>query len=579
MKSTFCIIIGLILFSTTLTFGQTAPLQLQCVNRVGGSNAITFQSVGTTCPGFVANLLYASNTLTGGYTLLTSFSNPATNTYTHNLGAGSSQNWYYYLVQDCSGVISPATDTLDDLPPASPLMTLATVQNGVVSLFWQPSPSPEAVGYVILLENPVNSGFFINIDTVYNGIFTYTDYTGGTPDIQPERYCVAAIDDCGEVGLRSNLHQTMYLAQSVEPCDRTVTFTWNEYADWQYTTDRQIVFLDGLPVDTFPAGVNSVTYQVQDDMPICCEIHSYESVTDSFSVSNELCFTPAVNREIDFLYLDKVSVDAVAQQIQTAGEADNNADYQSAVLQYSYDGTTFYDANDLLPSVPIFDVQRAEIKYDSGQVFHRVKGQDLCGNVVYSDTVATIFLQAALLQNFSNQLYWTEYKGEHILVSGYRVWKTTSNGVKTLLATVQSDEMSFVDQLDISTELDGNICYEVEAIAYNPALGATVNKNSFSNTRCVQRNALLHFPNAINPQSGTNGVFKPIAVFGSWGTFEMQIYNRWGALIFSTNNINDGWNGSFNEAQVQSGVYSWTATYTQPDGTVENYKGFVTVVR
>jgi gliding motility-associated-like protein len=36
-----------------------------------------------------------------------------------------------------------------------------------------------------------------------------------------------------------------------------------------------------------------------------------------------------------------------------------------------------------------------------------------------------------------------------------------------------------------------------------------------------------------------------------------RIYNRWGELVFQTNDINAGWDGTFNGSPEPIGVYVW----------------------
>ena len=49
-------------------------------------------------------------------------------------------------------------------------------------------------------------------------------------------------------------------------------------------------------------------------------------------------------------------------------------------------------------------------------------------------------------------------------------------------------------------------------------------------------------------------------VFKAYGigvkTFKMEIYNRWGQKMFSTNSIEDGWDGLSNDgAEMPAGLY------------------------
>ena len=58
----------------------------------------------------------------------------------------------------------------------------------------------------------------------------------------------------------------------------------------------------------------------------------------------------------------------------------------------------------------------------------------------------------------------------------------------------------------------------------------------------------------------------------------MYIYNRWGQLIFETNDINEGWDGTKNGNPCNIGVYVWAIYYEGGEGEITN-KGTVTLVR
>lgn len=64
----------------------------------------------------------------------------------------------------------------------------------------------------------------------------------------------------------------------------------------------------------------------------------------------------------------------------------------------------------------------------------------------------------------------------------------------------------------------------------------------------------LFVPTAFSPnQNGTNDVFK---IQGHYiQNLEMNIYNRWGEKIFETNDINQGWDGTYQGEMVQEGIY------------------------
>ncbi|MDB3906958.1 gliding motility-associated C-terminal domain-containing protein [Crocinitomicaceae bacterium] len=61
--------------------------------------------------------------------------------------------------------------------------------------------------------------------------------------------------------------------------------------------------------------------------------------------------------------------------------------------------------------------------------------------------------------------------------------------------------------------------------------------------------------------------------------FEMEIFNRWGELIFVTYNINDVWDANYKGKPVQDGTYTWKLEYSFADLVPNEKIGHVSVIR
>ena len=89
---------------------------------------------------------------------------------------------------------------------------------------------------------------------------------------------------------------------------------------------------------------------------------------------------------------------------------------------------------------------------------------------------------------------------------------------------------------------------------------ATPVKNIFqpihSNKVETSRKPLLIFPGAFTPNSdGLNDFYKPEYLFIK--SYSLEIFNRWGELLFSTNDINRGWDGTFKGEMVPPDSYTF----------------------
>jgi gliding motility-associated-like protein len=89
----------------------------------------------------------------------------------------------------------------------------------------------------------------------------------------------------------------------------------------------------------------------------------------------------------------------------------------------------------------------------------------------------------------------------------------------------------------------------------------------------------LTLPNAFSPNGdGINDVFK-MQVQGIITIKEWLIFNRYGQLIFSTNDSVTGWDGKMKNAYVPVGTYYWIVNATDNNGKEIKQQGSVTVLR
>ncbi|MCW3084682.1 MAG: hypothetical protein JWP12_2048 [Bacteroidetes bacterium] len=98
----------------------------------------------------------------------------------------------------------------------------------------------------------------------------------------------------------------------------------------------------------------------------------------------------------------------------------------------------------------------------------------------------------------------------------------------------------------------------------------------------IDQIVVFYAPNAFTPNgNGNNDVFRVLGDGIDKGTFEMSIYNRWGELIFKTNDYNVGWNGAKGNsgALVEQDAYVWRVIFRDFAGKKHEYLGHVTMVQ
>jgi gliding motility-associated-like protein len=97
---------------------------------------------------------------------------------------------------------------------------------------------------------------------------------------------------------------------------------------------------------------------------------------------------------------------------------------------------------------------------------------------------------------------------------------------------------------------------------------------------------IFYVPNAFTPDNDLfNQTFQPIFTSGYDPTdYSLQIFNRWGEIIFESKNTEIGWDGSYGKNHeipiVQDDVYTWKINFkTSKNDERKDFVGHVTLIR
>lgn len=130
-------------------------------------------------------------------------------------------------------------------------------------------------------------------------------------------------------------------------------------------------------------------------------------------------------------------------------------------------------------------------------------------------------------------------------------------------------------------------CLECNYPYANPPENTTFYATIVSPEGCVERDSVrvtirgnIYVPNSFTPdEDGLNDVFKAEGVDIS--EFKMEIYDRWGGLVFISENIDDGWNGSRlgGNYYCPAEVYQYRIVARELQGDYFELTGHVTLLR
>lgn len=88
----------------------------------------------------------------------------------------------------------------------------------------------------------------------------------------------------------------------------------------------------------------------------------------------------------------------------------------------------------------------------------------------------------------------------------------------------------------------------------------------------------LYIPNAFTPNaSAVNDMFLPLGT--GIETYSLEIFNRWGELIFKSDNLYIGWDGTVNGTDAPSGTYVYRIFYDNPFNKAQTARGKLVLIR
>jgi gliding motility-associated-like protein len=201
-----------------------------------------------------------------------------------------------------------------------------------------------------------------------------------------------------------------------------------------------------------------------------------------------------------------------------------------------------------------------------------------CPPLLTVEDICSKGLDCAELENFENDLHWTNPMllcEETDDVVSYRVYYAQREGVEfELIAEIDnSGDTTYFHQPE-----NGIIgCYAVTA------LDTFLNESAFSNIECVSSCPIYDLANTFTPNNdGFNDLYTPRRICFV-EKVEMQIFNRWGQLVYETEDPSLDWDGSnLNGEKLPDGTYYYVCNVFEQSLTgislYETKKGFIDII-
>jgi gliding motility-associated-like protein len=550
-----------------------------------GQDSVTWQ--GTPCAGFGGYVVLGQENNTGPFI-------PLDTVFTTNIvhSNPNENRWRYQVGMLCGGLLTSLSIPVSNQRPITPDILSVSIVGNVPVVSWDPSPSPEVIGYQIYKENPYGSGNYFpypNATTIISG----TNYTDLTAVDLLVRYAIIAVSDCNKslLGLGNPVdgttgpHTSMVVQGAIDSCSQAISLNWNAYENWKEGVQSYEIWLDkngsGFQLhQTVSNSTTQLTYSnAQDNDVLIFQIRAVEKNKVNRALSNSLRFDVRVNRPMDYIHLTKLTV-TNDNEIDISWEWDTDVDYAGGSLLNGIDSSNLSSRLDIpIIGSTINGFTDAQVEPEKNSYYYKVQTEDACGHIVTSNLGQSIFLEVEALDDFENQITWTEGTLEYGTVQDYWLYKYVGNSAQRI-ATVPATDFSYTDVLDVTNENDAENCYFVIAnVVLDFPNGQSVFTQSQSNQGCAVQGSNIQIPNAVSP-GGENRFFRPIIVFSrSIHSYSMLIFDRYGQQIFESNDLYDAWDGTKNGQALKMGLYVYLIRFQAPDGTWIERRGSVMLVR
>ena len=237
-----------------------------------------------------------------------------------------------------------------------------------------------------------------------------------------------------------------------------------------------------------------------------------------------------------------------------------------AIMDYSFSNGFAYSTTDLNPLSAIFP-------------YAGVYGVDLTATSIYGCIYTT---------QIPNIIEVTP-----LPIAGFTISKNPATWFET---TIQTNDISFgnissyvwssVGASNITSNGNNAFISYPEGITgnYEISLKVTDSEGCIDSTMLTMEivpDIIFYAPNSFTPDDDEHNQSWFFYIEGiDFANFNLQIYNRWGQVIWETNDVNAEWDGYFNGLKVQAGSYPWKASFKALDNDDKQERnGLINVIR
>lgn len=486
----------------------------------------------------------------------------------------------------CYSVSSIDGDTFKDATaPIAPLIDSVSINatNSKATISWDINQNKDTEYYIIYMF--VNNAW-TPIDTVY-GInnHTFTDLVNDPCSTGPNYYRVAAADSCDNKSAMSEPQNTLFLDAKKSICDDKITLKWNTYQNMPNGIAGYNVLMseNSSPFTILAALTPGDTIYdhigLNDGSTYCYKVQAVSS-NGITSTSCKVCEVAIKPNQPQFSYIRWASVLPTNNAVDLTFHTDVNAKVSTYRIERLNNSVWMPIGNVAPNTAPTLSyIDNSAIVRQQSHTY-RVVVVDSCGDDAKTSNLGkSIYLKVKANTDLTNTLTWSPYGDWNGTPTEYFIYRKVDN-VADPLPIGPVSTFTYIDQVDQLGATNGIFDYYIVAVE---GAGNIYNfqDSARSNEVRVHQKPKLYVPSAFNPNSteAINRIFRPISVYANSKDYTMLIFNRWGKQVFKSTNAAEGWDGSYEGAPADPGVYTYLIRFTTSEGVNFEKSGTLTLIR
>jgi len=454
----------------------------------------------------------------------------------------------------CLGNIRKIAVFVEDTlaPQNTKLLYVSVVDNHTIQVVYNKNGLHHFDSYLI---NRLSGATILtdSVKQVNDTSFLYLDNSINTSD---SSYCfnIQTQNQCGRISSFSTVHCTILLNGTANTGPVNV-LNWSAYSGWD--PDRYYIYKADSGstlklVDSVKGNILTWSDTTLCDQTYCYYIAAKKDSSGYVSNSNSICLKAKYIRQNTPLYMHFATVinnSEVQLQWDSSG-------YKGLVgyLLGKYNSYTGWVDNYVFTKTNTY--ADASTKVNDSSYIYRVQTIDKCGYLSPESNIGTSILLKQKINNDNVALSWNGYHNWTGGVQNYLVQIQLKNKQFKTVANLPGTDTTYTDD-SVYNAIDTAYCYRVIAIE-----NGTRQDSSISNLTCAVLPSRVFVPNAFSPNGdSTNDIWRvsALSVFNVVGTkltsFDAKIYNRWGSLVFESNDIYKGWDGNYKGAKAPADLY------------------------